>query len=316
MRVGVIGVGGHATANLYPNLRGAGLELVATCARHLDRAQHAADTWGAAHAFDDAEKMLALVELDGVIVCVGPDDYAPLITRCLEHGTPVFCDKPGAGSAAEARQLAALSARVGAPVVVGYMKRFAPAYRHAHSIVRSTEFGSPSLGTFTFAMGQGFGGDLRTYLIDNPVHHLDLARYFLGELRDLQAHVTEIHHFGHAVAATARTASGAVCTFNLCTTASWHQHNEYAEIYGEGHAVLVDNVDTCTYRPPERPERVWRPNYTVGMPANTSSIIMGFHPELEHFRHVVTDGVENLSDIASAAATLQLAEQLCDIADV
>src|SRR5687768_12320261 len=146
MRIGVIGVGGHATNNLYPNLRSAGLDLVATCARHQDRADAAAARFGAEHAFDNAEKMLASVDLDGVIVCVKPADYAPLVTMCLEAGKPVFCDKPAASTAAEGAQLAEISKRTGVPVVVGYMKRFAPAYMQARQIVQSAEFGPPSLG--------------------------------------------------------------------------------------------------------------------------------------------------------------------------
>ena len=42
----------HASGNLYPNLAAAGLELVATCARSEERAQAAAQRWGARHAFD------------------------------------------------------------------------------------------------------------------------------------------------------------------------------------------------------------------------------------------------------------------------
>lgn len=316
MRVGVIGVGGHSSTNLLPNLQAAGLDLVAVCARHQDRADAAAARWGAPKAFDDASVMLSSVELDGVVVCVNPADYAPVITLCLEAGAPVFCDKPGAASAAEARQLAELSAATGVPVVVGYMKRFAPAYQRAREIIGGAEFGPPSLASFTFAMGQGFGGDLRTYLIDNPVHHLDLARFLVGELSDLTAQVTELPGFGHAVAAVAKAASGAVCTFNLCTTASWMQRNEHVEIFGKGHSVWADNVDTCVHRPPERPELVWRPNYTVPMAANASATVAGFLPELEHFRAVVMDKEDNASDIASAAATLALTEQLCDLAGV
>lgn len=316
MRVGMIGVGGHATTNLLPYFRAAGLDLVATCARHRDRARAAADRWGAAHAFDDAEQMISEVDLDGLVVCVQPRDYAPLIRLGLEAGTPVFCDKPGAGSAAEALELAALSATTGIPVVAGYMKRFAPAYQRAREIVHTPEFGPPSLASFTFAVGQGFGGDLRTYLIDNPVHLLDLARYIVGELDGLEARVVDAAGRGYAVAAVATASSGAVCTFNFCTTASWSQQNERAEVYGAGHAVVVENIDTCTHRPPERPERTWRPNYTVGLPANSSPTISGFLPELEHFRLVALEGKRNLSDMASAAATLTLAEQLCRIAGV
>ena len=315
-RVGVIGVGRHASGNLYPNLDAAGLELVATCARHQERAAAAAARWGAAHAFDDAEEMLASVELDGVVICVHATDYAPLVRLCLAAGKPVFCEKPGASGSAEAAELAAESERSGVPVVVGYMKRFAPAYRRAREIVQSAEFGPPSLGAFTFAMGQWPVDDLRDYLIDNPVHHLDLARSFLGELTELRAHVTEVPGSGHAIAAIARASAGAVCTFNFCTTASWNQRNEWAEVYGTGHAVWVENVDTCTYRPPDRPEQVWRPNYTVPWGGTASPIVMGFQPALEHFREVATGAGANLSDMASAAATLRIAEQLCEIAGV
>lgn len=316
MRVGVVGVGRHATGNLYPNLAPAGLELVATCARHRERAQAAATRWGAAHAFDGVAEMLAAVELDGVVVCVPPGSYAEVVTACLDAGTPVFCEKPGAASSDEARALGALSAARGVPVVVGYMKRFAPAYRKAREIVRSGAFGTPSLGAFTFAMGPWANGDLRDYLIDNPVHHLDIARYLLGEVSELDGQLTRLDGVGHAVCAVGRTTSGAVCSFNFCTTASWAQRNEWVEVYGGGHAVSVENVDTCTYRPPERPRQVWQPNYTVPWGDTASSVMMGFVPALEHFRDVVLDGAENVSDMASAAATLALAERLCEIAGV
>jgi hypothetical protein len=39
---------------------------------------------------------------------------------------------------------------------------------------------------------------------------------------------------------------------------------------------------------------------------------MGFGPELEHFRRVVTEGIPNESDMASAAATLALTSRIAD----
>jgi UDP-N-acetylglucosamine 3-dehydrogenase len=179
---------------------------------------------------------------------------------------------------------------------------------------RTAEFSQTSLGAFTFAMGQWPVDDLRDYLVDNPVHHLDLARYFLGELSELEAHITEVPTRRHAIAAIARADSGAVCTFNFCTTANWDQRNEWAEVYGTGHAVWVENVDTCVYRPPEGPQQIWRPNYTVPWGGTASPIMMGFQPALEHFRKVATGEASNLSDMSSAAATLRLAERLCELA--
>jgi len=96
------------------------------------------------------------------------------------------------------------------------------------------------------------------------------------------------------------------------TTGSWKQHNEAVEIFGEGHSLFVDNIDTCTWRPPARPEHTRRPNYTVPVAPNMTSATMGFGPELEHFRRVVTEGSPNESDIASAAATLALTSQIAE----
>jgi hypothetical protein len=44
--------------------------------------------------------------------------------------------------------------------------------------------------------------------------------------------------------------------------------------------------------------------------------MMGFQPALAHFGEVATGRESNLSDMSSAAATLRLAEQLCEIASV
>src|SRR5205814_193111 len=137
-----------------------------------------------------------------------------------------------------------------------------------------------------------------------PVQHFDLARYFWGELSDVQ--VARGSGKEYTLVATASSESGAVVSIRANTTGSWEQRNEAVEIFGEGHSLFVDNLDTCTWRPPERPERVWRPNYTVPVAANMTGATTGFVTELEHFRDVVRDGIECDSDIASAAATLAL----------
>jgi hypothetical protein len=59
---------------------------------------------------------------------------------------------------------------------------------------------------------------------------------------------------------------------------------------------------------------VWRPNYTVPLAANMTGATMGFVPELEHFRLVVEEGVSCRSDMASAAATLELTTTIAELA--
>lgn len=311
MRVGVVGVGAHAVTSILPNLPAAGLTLAATCARHLDRAEAAAARFGAGRSFDNVERMLDEVELDAAVVIVPPDQFLDVIRSCVRRGLPVFADKPAANDSAEAGQLAEEAASAGVPIVVGYMKRFAGAYRLAKDIAAKAEFGPLTMGSFTWSMGPiAERLSMRDWLFENPVHHFDLARFFFGELHDL--HVISPAGREHTVAIIARSESGAVVNLRICTTGSWAQHNEAVEIFGEGHSLFVDNIDTCSWRPPERPERVWRPNYTVPVAQNMTGATMGFTSELAHFREVVTENVPCESDIASAAATLRLTSAIAE----
>jgi predicted dehydrogenase len=312
LRAGIVGVGAHAVNAILPALPVAGFQLVATCARHLDHAQEVGRRFGAGHAFDEVGRMLDEVELDAVAVVVPPDQFAPVITACLEAGMPVFTEKPAANDAAEAASLAAHAAETGVPVLVGYMKRFASGYGTARELMRRPEFGEPTLGSFTWSMGpfaHRFG--LRDWLFENPVHHFDLARFFFGELEDLHAVLGRGPE--HTVVVTATSTSGAIVSIRANTTGSWEQRNESVEIFGEGHSLVVENLDTCTGRPPERPEQVWRPNYTVPLAANMTGATMGFVSELEHFRAVLRDGVPCESDLASAAATLELTSRIAQL---
>jgi myo-inositol 2-dehydrogenase/D-chiro-inositol 1-dehydrogenase len=313
MRVGVVGVGAHAVNAMLPSLPAAGLRAVATCSRHLATAEPVAERFGAGRAFDDVDRMLDEVELDGVVVIVPPDQFFGVIQTCIRRGVPVFAEKPAANDAAEARALAAAAADAGVPVMVGYMKRFACMYALAKEIVGKPEFGPLTLGSFTWSMGPfAHRFDLRDWLFENPVHHFDLARFFLGDLEDV--HVARAPGTEHTVVVTAHSAGGAVVSIRANTTGSWEQRNEAVEIFGTGHSLVVDNLDTLTWRPPERPERVWRPNYTVPLAANMTGATMGFVPELEHFRLVVEEGVSCRSDMASAAATLELTTTIAELA--
>src|SRR5207247_1868879 len=83
----------------------------------LARAEAAAARFGCRAAFDDAERMLDAVALDGVVVVVPPDQFSSVVRACIRRGVPVFAEKPAANDAAEAADLAAEAAESGVPVV-------------------------------------------------------------------------------------------------------------------------------------------------------------------------------------------------------
>jgi predicted dehydrogenase len=314
LRVGAIGCGAQATTAIWPELPGAGFALEAVCSRTIEHARNAAGRFGVTRVFDDAARMLDEVELDALVVVVPEDAFAPYIRLAVERRLPGFVEKPAATSPAEAEELASLATAAGVDIVVGYQKRFAGAYKRAKALVADDAFGRPTLASFKWAMGPFLRRfDLRGWLFENPVHHFDLARFFLGELSDLRVLKTEAAgEFSVVVAGVSD--SGAI--FSVCanTTASWEQQNEAVEIFGEGSSVAVENVDTCIFRPAEGPEETWRPNYTVPAYRNLSGETLGFGAELLHFRSVVRGEARPESDLENAAATLRLADEIANLA--
>jgi predicted dehydrogenase len=315
LKVGAIGCGTHALGTLWPQIAGSGLVLHAVCSQSLDKARDAARLFGVARFFDDPARMIATGELDAVLIVVAPPAYAPLIQQAIDSGLPAFVEKPGADTVAEATALARAAEERVVPVVVGYQKRFAGAYRRARELMQTAEFGPPTLLSFTWAMGP-FGGrmSMRDWLFENPVHMFDMARFLAGELDDVAVQSAKAGEEYVVVATGRAAATGALVSIRANTTASWSQHNESVEIFGTGHALTVENMDTLIHRPPDNPERVWRPNYTVPTRQNFSGETLGYGAGLRHFVDVVRGRAANDSDLGNAAATLALTERIAALA--
>ena len=310
LQIAAIGAGGHAMQSVLPNLAAAGLSLKAVCTKSAESAERAARRFGAEASFTSAAKMLETTRMDGVVIVVPPEEYAPVVELAIDNGIPVFTEKPGARSAQEAEKLAVAAAAKSVPVVVGYQKRFASAYERALELIQRDDFGAVTGATFVWSMGP-MGSDFEAWLFENPVHHLDLARFLLGELDDVHV-MRSSKGRGHSVLVAARTSGGAPVSLHLGTTGSWRHRSELVEVRGEGTSVVVENVDTCTWRSNDEPELVWRPNYTVPLAQNTTPVTMGFIGALAHFRAVVQERVASASDMTSAAATLRLTQAVAE----
>lgn len=105
----------------------------------VDRARALADALGvrAAGSVDE----LFDEPLDGVLIAVGTAQHAPLILRALEVGLPVFCEKPVAGSVAEALPVLEAAERTGVPVHIGHQRRLDPGHLEARRAFQAGELG-------------------------------------------------------------------------------------------------------------------------------------------------------------------------------
>lgn len=82
-----------------------------------------------APVYADIDEALRAVEVDAVDICVPTTLHPFYIKKALAAGKHVFCEKPFAATAAEARRLAAAAGRAGVKMQIGHCIRFWPEYQ-------------------------------------------------------------------------------------------------------------------------------------------------------------------------------------------
>lgn len=130
---------------------------------------------------DTPDKLLA-AGVDGVLIAAATDAHPALLRAAVDAGLPVFCEKPLAAGHDDARAVAA--AVRGAPVQIGYPRRFDPAFRAVRDAVRRGALGRVHTVRSTTldpappprAYLAGSGGLFR----DCTVHDLDAVRWVSG----------------------------------------------------------------------------------------------------------------------------------------
>lgn len=112
VRIGVIGAGWWATfahipaIKLHPNA-----ELVAVQSRERAKAEKIARDFGAKYPCTGIQEILAIKELDAVIVASTPNVHFTQAKAALERGLHVLLEKPMTFTAGEARELVELAAQ-------------------------------------------------------------------------------------------------------------------------------------------------------------------------------------------------------------
>ncbi len=112
VRLGIIGAGWWATFAHIPAVKShPNAELVAVQSREKANAKKIARDFGARHACASLEQILALEELDAVIVASTPNVHFIQARAALERGLHVLIEKPMTFTVDEARQLVEIAAQ-------------------------------------------------------------------------------------------------------------------------------------------------------------------------------------------------------------
>ncbi len=195
LRVGIVGCGliGQKRARAL-----AGCRLVACADRQLPRARELARLGTDVRVFEDGQALATSNDVD-VVVIATTHDVLPEITRAaIAAGKHVLVEKPAARRASDLHDLLALARANDVRVRVGFNHRYHRAFRRAREIVASGALGPLMFLRARYGHGGrvGYEKEWRSdpalsgggELIDQGVHLIDLARWFLGEFAEVSGY--------------------------------------------------------------------------------------------------------------------------------
>ncbi len=189
IKIGAVGLGRlglqHAE-NISMKIMGA--ELTALCDLDEVKLAETAHRLGVKRQYVSFEEMLALEELDAVVIVSPSGLHTGQISAALAAGKHVFSEKPLGITVDECKEAEkAVEAHPEQVFMLGFMRRFDESYMYAHKKVAAGEIGRPVLfrsysqdpdkfidGAIAFAAHSG------GQFLDMAVHDIDLARWFLG----------------------------------------------------------------------------------------------------------------------------------------
>ncbi len=193
LKFGLVGAGAIAQSYIQAFESTEIAQLVGVADIDVGRAKALADRLGC-QSFSSPEEMIDGVEIDAAIVCTPPITHLEVCRYLLEHKIHVLCEKPLSINSASAKLMIETAKQSAVILTMASKFRYVEDVIHAKQIVSSGILGEIVLFENAFtgrvdmskrwnSQPQISGGGV---LIDNGTHSVDIMRYFLGSLAEIQ----------------------------------------------------------------------------------------------------------------------------------
>lgn len=140
---------------------------------------------------ENPSQLLESNDIQLVVVATNNVSLAPLTLEAVKKGKHVLVEKPGACQSSQLKEIQSAAEKTGAQVKVGYNHRYHPAFLKAREIVDTGDLGRMMFVRARYGHGGRVGYDKEWRadpalsgggeLIDQGVHLIDLAKWFLGK---------------------------------------------------------------------------------------------------------------------------------------
>lgn len=192
LRWGVLGTAGIARGAVVPAIQASRNGTVtAVAGRDRERTREFAASLDIANTFESYADLIASPDIDAVYIPLPNSLHSQWARKAAEAGKPVLCEKPLAPTAIEAQQVVDVFARLGVPLMEGFMYRCHPQNLHVLKLIEHGAIGEvrevrghlsvpimepfdPDNVRFSPALGGGC-------LLDMGCYGINAARRIFGE---------------------------------------------------------------------------------------------------------------------------------------
>lgn len=248
VRFALVGCGRISQTHLQALESQPDCELLAVADVRETAAQSVAEQYHC-KSYSDYRQILEHESVDAVVICTPPNTHAQIANAFLEQGSHVLCEKPLAPAPAEAASMVGKAKSKGRVLMMASKFRYVDEVIKAKGIVESGILGEIILFQNVFCsrvdMKSRWNSDPEMagggVVIDNGSHSVDIARYLLGPIDQIQAEEGKRVQ-GLSVEDTARlyfrTESNVLGSIDL----SWSFHKEqesYIDLFGTEGALSI-----------------------------------------------------------------------------
>jgi len=258
----------------------------------------------------DYDDLLALPELQAVVIATPTVAHEPMVRKALERGLHVFCEKPLTLSAEESEALATLADSKGLVTQVGYHNRFIGTFGEVRALI-----GKGALGRVTHVQGEAYGpvvlrptkptwrgkaGQGGGCLYDYAAHPLNLLNWYFGRPEACSGALLKTGFSAEVddeVYATLGFPGGVTGQLSVnWSDASVRKMTTRVTVWGEGGKIYADRQEiqvflTGTAPIPEGYREGWTVRYITDLQPPVSFYLRGeeYSAQLEAFGRAILD---------------------------
>ena len=226
MKLALAGAGAFGEKHLDGLDKIDGVEVVALVGRTLEKTKEIADRRGIATATTDLDEVLAMDDVDAVILCTPTQMHAAQAIACMNAGKHVEVEIPLADSWEDAQAVMAKQKETGLVCMVGHTRRFNPSHQWVHNKIKAGELSIQQMDVQTYFFRRtntNAKGEPRSWtdhlLWHHAAHTVDLFQYQTGEKVVVAQAVEGPHHPELGIAMDMsiqlKTETGKICTLSL-----------------------------------------------------------------------------------------------------